>query len=103
MAMTVQLHLDGRERSERVCACGCSRTMGDVGLGGVYATSDCRRRVRDRERSRARYVAPVRWDPVDGSWRVYEQHGREYVCLGWMRFASKAAAEQYVELRGARS
>ena len=48
--MTAQLHLDGREQSERVCRCGCGRSLEGMRKDAIYASSSCRALIYRRDR-----------------------------------------------------
>jgi hypothetical protein len=45
----------------------------------------------------------IRWDGVDGCWRIYSRESRPLApwdCLGWLRFASPSAARQHLDRYG---
>lgn len=43
----------------------------------------------------------AQWDREDRSWRVAQRdNGEHYVTLGWMRFATEEAAQQWIDNQG---
>lgn len=52
-----QIDIDGHDAPERICACGCKRSLEGMRRNAIYATSACR--ARDWKR-RAGYADPRR-------------------------------------------
>jgi hypothetical protein len=54
---SVQIDIDGHDQPERICACGCKRSLEGMRRNAIYATSACR--ARDWKR-REGYADPRR-------------------------------------------
>lgn len=82
-SMTVQLDLNGREQAERVCACGCGRSLADMRRGAKWASRACAERWRRENPGR----------PLSDAYNHHKTHTRRRSGPSGVSYAARAADE----------